>query len=105
MHLETRTVSAKTALDGKLEISKATAARLESMGDTVPVRIEVSPDTAPIDGIASLASMECTCRKTGVDGAHLHLFLACDQFRSLPALEPVGLEVENGRVYVRPATL
>ena len=105
MHLETRTVSAKTSLDGKLEISKATAARLGLMGATVPVRIEVSPGTAPIDGVAWLASMECTCRKTGVEGAHVHLFLTCDQFRSLPALQPVGLEIENGRVYVRPAAL
>ena len=103
MYLETRTVSPKTSLDGKLEISRATATRLESMVGGVPVRIEVPAGAAPINGMASLSSMECTCRKTGVLGAHVHMFLACELFRWLPAQEPVAIEVENGCVYVHPA--
>jgi hypothetical protein len=100
--LETRTVSPKTSLDGKLEISKATAERLESMGAAIPVRIEVPRDAAPVDGVASLSSMECTCRKAGVLGAHVHHFLASDHFRALPPQELVAIQVEDGRVYVRP---
>jgi hypothetical protein len=102
MHLETRTVSPKTSLDGKLEISKASAAWLESMGGAIPVRIEVPPGAAPVISVATVASMECTCGKTGASGAHVHLFLACDDFRSLPAQELVAIDVENSTVYVRP---
>jgi hypothetical protein len=101
MHRETRTVSRKTAFDGKLEISATAAERIESLGAVIPVRIEVPRGAAPVDDFASLATMECTCAKSGVAGAHVHTFLACDRFRALPALTAVSIEVDHTRIYLR----
>ncbi|HJU67606.1 MAG TPA: hypothetical protein VJ650_05095, partial [Gemmatimonadaceae bacterium] len=73
--LEVRSVSRKTARDGKHEISSDTAARLRGLA---------SPLTVIVDGVrdrGSVASMPCTCRPE----AHEHWFIQSDALRSLEA--------------------
>ncbi len=73
--LEVRTVSRKTARDGKHEISADTAARLGALTE---------PLTIVVDGVrdrGSVASMACTCRPE----AHEHWFLQAEALRSLEA--------------------
>ena len=73
--LEVRTVSRKTARDGKHEISVDTASRLSAL--PTPLRLVV-------DGIAdrgSVASMACTCRPE----AHEHWFIEAQALRALEA--------------------
>src|SRR6476620_6708607 len=54
--IERRKVSRKTAGDGKLEITKGAAGRLESLGSRFTVRVNDH------DGEGTLGSMPCTCR-------------------------------------------
>ena len=73
--LEVRTVSRKTARDGKHEISVATASRLGAL--PTPLRLVV-------DGVAdrgSVAAMPCTCRPE----AHEHWFIEAPALRALEA--------------------
>jgi hypothetical protein len=73
--LERRTVSRKTARDGKHEISAETAARLR----TLPAPLDVI-----VDGVADTAAvvpMPCTCRPE----AHEHWFIEATALRSLEA--------------------
>ena len=77
--LERRTVSRKTPGDGKLEITKVAAAKLESLGASFPVTVD------GLAGDATLETMPCTCR--GADRPHVHYFVESTLFR---ALEPGG---------------
>ena len=86
-HLEQRTVSRKTAGDGKLQITKASAATLESLGATFPAVV------ADQTGEARLGSMPCTCR--GGDTPHVHHFVESDLFRSLTAGSSVDLVLDD----------
>ena len=73
--LERRTVSRKTARDGKHEISTDTAARLRTL---------TSPFDVVVDGVADRATvvpMPCTCRPE----AHEHWFIEAGALRSLEA--------------------
>jgi hypothetical protein len=73
--LEIRTVSRKTARDGKHEISPDTAARLQRLA---------SPLNFVVDGVrdrGAVASMPCTCRPE----AHEHWFIQCEALRALEA--------------------
>ena len=73
--LEVRTVSRKTARDGKHEISPDTAARLRRLA--MPLNVIV-------DGVrdrGSVASMPCTCRPE----AHEHWFIQAEALRALEA--------------------
>lgn len=73
--LEVRTVSRKTARDGKHEISPDTAARLQTLA--LPLNVLV-------DGVrdrGSVASMPCTCRPE----AHEHWFIQSEALRALEA--------------------
>ena len=75
--LETRTVSRKTPRDGRLEITRPTALRLQqTVGDG-----EMALDLDGIVGVARLDTYECTCR--GPDERHVHYFLQSDLFRGL----------------------
>lgn len=74
--LERRTVSRKTARDGKHEISAELAARLRQLATTLDIVVDDVADRA------SVASMPCTCR--GPE-AHEHWFLESDALR---AMEP-----------------
>lgn len=73
--LERRTVSRKTANDGKHEISPETAARLRAL--SLPIDVIV-------DGVADAATvvpMPCTCRAE----PHEHWFIEATALRSLEA--------------------
>ena len=73
--LEQRTVSRKTARDGKHEISAETAARLRALP---------SPLDVIVDGVADQATvvpMSCTCRPE----PHEHWFIEATALRSLEA--------------------
>lgn len=86
--IERRTVSRKTAGDGKLEITKVAAAKLETLGS----RFEVLVDARR--GHARLGTMPCTCR--GDDRPHVHYFVESELFRSLAALSEVDLLLDAG---------
>jgi hypothetical protein len=79
MLIEQRTVSRKTPLDGKLEISPEAASRLQSLGDSFPLRTDAG------EGRGSLHEMSCTCSKAAASGQHQHHFIESDVLR---ALEP-----------------
>jgi hypothetical protein len=73
--LERRTVSRKTARDGKHEVSADAAARLRALS---------SPFDVIVDGVADrgrLVPMPCTCRPE----AHEHWFIEANALRSLEA--------------------
>ncbi|MGH7470789.1 MAG: hypothetical protein ACRENP_22815 [Longimicrobiales bacterium] len=89
MFLERRTVSRKTAGDGRLEITKQAALVIEPLGQTLTV--ELAGETVQ----ASLGTMACTCR--GAENPHVHYFLQCDRFKSLAAQSVVDLELDRTR--------
>ena len=86
--LERRTISRKTARDGKHEISAETAARLRAL--TGPLQILV-------DGVvdrATVAAMPCTCRPE----AHEHWFIEAPALRRLEAgREATAFLADDGR--------
>ena len=95
--VEQRTVSRKTPGDGKLEVTKAAATRLESLGPRFPVVV----DDRQAD--ARLGSMPCTCR--GDETPHVHFFVESELLRSLAAgsivnliLDPAGSRLVVQRV-------
>jgi hypothetical protein len=85
--LERRTVSRKTPGDGKLEITKVAAGRLESLGREFPVVVDDE------SGIAQLGMMPCTCR--GGDKPHVHYFVESALLRSLAAGSEVDLALDD----------
>ena len=95
--LERRTVSRKTAGDGKLEITKHAAERLTPLG--THFKALVGEDT----GSATIGTMACTCR--GDDAPHVHYFVQSELFRSLPAGSTVDVSVDfaRGTILVAPA--
>jgi hypothetical protein len=97
MHLERRTVSRKTANDGRLEITKRAAEKFSAL--TGAFDVELSGARTP----ASLGTMECTCR--GVDNPHVHYFIHSPALQGLAAGDEVDLDldVEHGVVRVVPA--
>ena len=97
MLLERRTVSRKTPNDGKLEISRAAADAITSVG--AGLTAEWSDRTAP----AEIVAMRCTCAKG--TGQHEHVFLQSHVFRALEAGTDVNVHLEQGppRVTVTPA--
>ena len=85
--VEARTVSRKTPGDGKLEITKVAAERLESLGNRFAVRV------SDRDGEGTLGTMPCTCR--GEEKPHVHYFVESDLFRSLVPGTSVDLLVDD----------
>ena len=85
--IERRTVSRKTAGDGKLEITNVAARRLESLGDRFPLVVSGK------GGVATLSNMPCTCR--GGDKPHVHYFVESDLLRSLAAGTEVDLLLDE----------
>ena len=80
-------MSRKTPGDGKLEITKAAAHALESLGTTFSVRVRTQT------GEASLGMMPCTCR--GKETPHVHYFIESDLFRALVPGSSVELMVDE----------
>jgi hypothetical protein len=91
MLIEHRTVSRKTPLDGRLEISESAVAQLEPLGETFWVR------TAHGDGEARLHAMTCTCAKSESTGQHVHHFVESDVLRALEPGASVRLELDSAR--------
>ena len=73
--LERRTVSRKTARDGKHEISAATASRLRMLPPPLDVIVDGVADSATV------VPMACTCRPE----PHEHWFIEATALRSLEA--------------------
>ena len=92
MHLERRTVSRKTPRDGKLEISRAAAARLESLTGALSAAWDGS--IAP----ARVVTLSCSCG--GASERHDHYFLESEIFRALPVGRDVEVALESGVVQV-----
>jgi hypothetical protein len=95
--IERRRVSRKTPGDGKLEITKVAAGKLQSLGSRFPVIVDAQA------GDARLVSMPCTCR--GDDTPHVHYFVESDLLRSLVAGSDVDLVLDDDgkRLVVEPA--
>jgi hypothetical protein len=97
--LERREVGRKTPLDGRLELTPESAARL------APVGAEFGVVARGIEGVGRLETMACTCGRSGSPGAtHLHHFAASPLFRELSAGDAVRIELDEGRgvLVVRP---
>jgi hypothetical protein len=73
--LERRTISRKTARDGKHEISAETAARLRTLSAPLEIIVDGVTDKAAV------VPMACTCRPE----PHQHWFLEAAALRSLEA--------------------
>jgi hypothetical protein len=91
MVIEQPTVSRKTPLDGRLEISESTAARLASFAEPFPVR------TAHGSGEARLHAMTCTCARSERTGQHVHHFVESDVLRALEPGSRVRIELDDAR--------
>src|SRR4051794_33327074 len=97
MHLERRTVSRKTAKDGRLEITKRAAEKFSALNGSFKV------DLSGTQSSASLGTMECTCR--GEDNPHVHYFIQSPALQALAAGDEVDvdLDVESRVVRIDPA--
>jgi hypothetical protein len=87
--IEQRTVSRKTPLDGKLEISERAAERLAALGASFQVRTEAG------EGSARLHETRCTCAKAASTGEHRHHFVESDVLRALEPGTDVRLELDD----------
>ncbi len=90
MLLEIREVSRKTARDGRLEVTEASARRLAM----VPPPLQVELDSARDEG--AIVDMTCDCAKGGRVGGHRHYFVQSPLFRTLSAGETIVLELVEG---------
>lgn len=93
MLLERRTVSRKTPGDGRLEITKRAAARVERLGTGLEVALEAER------GAAKVGTMSCTCR--GADRPHVHYFLESPLLKRLVPNSDVALEVDEAQCLIR----
>lgn len=95
-HLENRTVGRKTPGDGRLEITKETAHRIEHLGERIPV--ELAGDFFE----AALGTLPCSCR--GDEKPHVHYFIQAERFRGLDPGTRIDLEldVRQMRIQLRP---
>lgn len=88
MLLEERTVSRKTPLDGRLEISVETARRLGPLGPDIRLA------SGGRQGVARLHAMACTCAK-GAAGSHVHHFLESPLLRTLAPESTARVELDE----------
>jgi hypothetical protein len=96
MLIEMRTVSAKTARDGRLELSADAAARLSAVASELAL---VAPAGA---GLARITAMTCTCAKSGGQ-AHVHHFVESPLLRALEVGSNVRVELTGLVVHIAPA--
>ncbi|MBA3558522.1 MAG: hypothetical protein H0W30_07990 [Gemmatimonadaceae bacterium] len=87
MFLERRTVSRKTPVDGKLEISKEAAQWLSSLRS--PLMLDCGGTRAP----GMLATMACTCR--GAENPHEHHFVESQVLKTLATGAEVDLNLDG----------
>lgn len=99
MLLEKRVVSRKTPLDGKLEVSEATALRIADLGPTFSLS---SPGG---EATGSVEAFECTCGKRP-GGRHIHHFVASPLLKGLAEGAEVRVELDEGggQVTIVPTT-
>lgn len=88
MLLERCTVSRKTPLDGKLEISPEAARRISALGS------EISLVSASRRGTARVSALECTCAKAA-GGRHVHHFVQSPLLQALAPGSVVELELDD----------
>jgi hypothetical protein len=93
MLVERRTVSRKTPVDGRLEITKVGAVRLGGLGDGF--EIAIGDEHAP----ARLGTMQCTCR--GPERPHVHYFLESAALKQLEPGQDVELDLEGAGNLIR----
>jgi len=93
MLLERRTVSRKTPLDGRLEITKRAAQRFDDLDGAFDVEL----DGDRVRG--TIGTMECTCR--GVDNPHVHYFIESPAFKQLAAGDEVDIDLDQTTRTVR----
>jgi len=93
MLLERRTVSRKTPLDGRLEITKRAAERFSELAGSFDV--ELAGNRVP----GSLGTMECTCR--GAENPHVHYFIESPALKRLAAGDEVDLDLDAATRTVR----
>ena len=89
MLLETRVVSRKTPLDGRLEISEAAAARVAELGEGFAVA------ALGAESPGRLETLACTCGKRA--GGHIHHFLASPPLKGLAEGSEVQLVLDRDR--------
>lgn len=94
MLLDERTVSRKTPLDGRLEISASAAERLAGLGD------EFALVSAEREGRARLRTLACTCAK-GAGGGHVHHFVESPLLARLTPGAAVRVELDESSPAVR----
>jgi len=94
MLLDERSVSRKTPLDGRLEISAVAADRLAALGD------EFALVCAGRDGRGRLRSLACTCEK-GNGGGHVHHFVESPLLAALAPGTAVRVELDERAPTVR----
>lgn len=87
MFLERRMVSRKTPGDGRLEITKIVAQRLEHLGPTFVVDV----DGETVRG--ALGTFACTCR--GESNPHVHYFLESEHLKRLQPGNEVDIELDE----------
>jgi hypothetical protein len=95
MFLERRTVSRKTPGDGRVEITKEAAIRIEGLGRSFDI------DVAGERVAGTLGTFACTCR--GPEKPHVHYFLEAERFKTLRPGSALDLELDDtpARVIVR----
>jgi hypothetical protein len=94
MLLEQRSVSRKTPLDGKLEISPAAAARIAPLGAEFPLA------HAGREGRGRLYAMECTCTRAAGE-RHVHHFVESPLLMALVPGTDVRVELDEQRPALR----
>jgi hypothetical protein len=95
--LERRTVSRKTPGDGRLEITKSAAQRLESLGPT----LVIDSDGNRVRG--TIGTFACTCR--GESNPHVHYFLEAERLKQLSPGNEIDIELDetSNRVILKSA--
>jgi hypothetical protein len=98
MFLERRTVSRKTRGDGRLEITKTAASRVERLGTSFA--IDLGAESVP----GTLGTFACTCR--GLTKPHVHYFLESEHLKALEPGSLLDLQLDEAtkRVIVRTVT-
>src|SRR5687768_6150058 len=96
MYLERRTVSRKTPGDGRLEITKQAALRIQQLGS--PFTIDLAGESAR----CTIQTRECTCR--GPENRHVHYFLESESLKRLTPETNLDLELDESanRLLARP---
>ena len=95
MFLEQLTVSRKTPLDGKLEVSPTVAGRLNVLGAEFPVAALGREEAGRLE------SLECNCAKAARGGRHVHHFVVSPLLRGLAAGAQVRVELDETRGALR----